>query len=94
MNSYDEELVDLSFRIDRGYIKSSELPNWRDMVRNAFIDGTRKHPTPFSSEWSPDHPVLQAIVERGHGTTCQLRPSFKDRIGFYDSVRTPAVARR
>lgn len=90
-NRYDDELVELSFRIDRGYIKSSELPNWRDLVRNAFIEGTRKHPTPFSPDWPPNHPVLQAFVEREDGDTYMLHSSFKDRIDFYDSSSTPAI---
>ena len=89
---YDEELVDLSIRIDRGYVSQSEMIIWRDMVRNVFYDRTRLHPIPFSDQWGTDHPVLAAFVEKSLGeTTFQFKPSFKERIDFHDSASTPVV---
>lgn len=88
---HDHELVELSFRVDRGYIKRSELTIWRDILRNVFIDGTRNRPIPFSSEWSDDHPVFESLVENGSETMFSMKPSFKERIDFYDSVNTPAI---
>jgi hypothetical protein len=90
-NRFDEDLVELSIRIDRGYIKHTDLPMWRDVLRNAFIDVSRKRPLPFSDQWGPDHPVIQAFVERGRGSSFEMRPSFKDRIDFYDSASSPVV---
>jgi hypothetical protein len=65
---------------------------WRDIVRNVFYHRTRQRPIPFSDQWSPDHPVLAAFVEKSLGdTTFQLHQSFKKRIDFYDSASTPVV---
>lgn len=73
---YDEELVDLSIHIDRGYVSQSEMVIWRDIVRNVFYDSTRRRPIPFSDQWAPDHPVLAAFVEKSLGdTTFQLHQS-------------------
>lgn len=89
---FDEELVELSIRIDRGYVSQSEMVIWRDIVRNVFYDRTRLRPIPFSDQWGPDHPVLEAFVEKSLGeTTFQLKPSFKERIDFHDSATTPVV---
>lgn len=89
---YDEELVELSIHIDRGYVSQSEMVVWRDIVRNVFYDRTRLRPIPFSDQWAPDHPVLEAFVEKSlGGTTFQLHQSFKERIDFYDSASTPVV---
>lgn len=89
---YDEELGELSIRVDRGYVSQSEMVIWRDIVRNVFYERTSLRPIPFSDQWEPDHPVLEAFVEKHlGGTTFQLRPSFKERIDFYDSATTPMV---
>lgn len=90
-HGHDEELLDLAFYLDRGYIKASELVIWRDILRNVFIDRSQQRPVPFSAEWPPDHPVLQAFVERPHGDGFVLKQSFKDRIDFYDSATTPII---
>lgn len=89
---YDEELVELSIRIDRGYVSQSEMVIWRDIVRNVFYDRTRLRPIPFSDQWAPHHPVLAAFVEKSlDDATFQLHQSFKERIDFYDSASTPVV---
>ena len=89
---YDEELVELSVHIDRGYVSKSDMSVWRDLVRNVLFDRSSEHPIPFSDQWAPDHPVIEAFVERSLGETIfQLRQSFKERINFYDSASTPVI---
>lgn len=88
---YDEELLDLAFYIDRGYVKTAELVIWRDILRSVFMSRTLSRPIPFSSEWPVDHPVLKAFVERSRGEGFELKSDFKNRIDFHDSVATPVI---
>ena len=85
------ELVEFRVHLDRGYIKRSEVRFWRDLLRNIFIGETEGHPIPFSTEWAPDHPVLQTFVDQQSGTGFVLKPTFKERIDFCDSATTPVV---
>lgn len=88
---FDDELVELRVHLDRGYVKRSEMLMWRDILRSIFISRTQEQAIPFSTEWGPDHPVLQTFVEQQAGTSVLLKPTFKERIDFYDSASTPVV---
>ena len=90
-NNFDDELVNLHFYLDDGYVKASEIAFWRDILRNIFIDRTIEHPIPFSDQWGPEHPVLQAFVEGEAGSGFLMKADFKTRITFCDSTNTPIV---
>lgn len=91
LGGFDEELEHLKVMIDRGYVKQDDLPRWREVLRNAFINESHLRPITILDTWPDDHPFLQKFVDRGGNGPTLLKPAFRDMIEFYDSAATPEV---
>jgi hypothetical protein len=92
LNYYDDELEHLQILIDRGYVKTDDLPKWRELLRNAVINESMLHPLAFLDTWTEDHPFINRFVENWAGDgPILLKPAFRDAIDFHDSVATPEI---
>ena len=83
------DLAGLSLEIDRSFIRRSEtLALWREYLRSALVDSTRKNPLHTIEEWGPEHPFRKAF---DFGADLDLTPIFRDRMGFVDSQAEAGV---
>lgn len=79
---FDEELDQLAIHVDEGYVQTSVLPTWRDLLRNAIYDSSRSQPLPIMEFWTDEHPFMRAFVQRYEGTHLLTKPEFKQVISF------------
>jgi hypothetical protein len=88
-NGFDDELADLRFKIDEGFLSTSNERKifWKDMLRSHLWQATKTGGgIIFVKEWSDDHPFLATFVARDLGdSSVELTPEFKARIDFYKS---------
>ncbi|MEA2492805.1 MAG: hypothetical protein QOJ29_716 [Thermoleophilaceae bacterium] len=92
LGGYDEELEHLQVLIDRGYVKQDDLPRWRELLRNAFINETGTHPWAFLDTWTEDHPFLRKFIEsRSDDGPTRMKAAWREAIDFHDSVATPEI---
>lgn len=91
LNSFDRELENLKFLIDRGYVKHDDLSRWRELPRNAIINESQKHPLTTLDTWTDDHPFLTKFIAKGGNGPTIFTPAFRETINFYDSEATPEI---
>jgi hypothetical protein len=91
LNGFDRELEHLKVMVDRGYVKHDDLVRWRELLRNAIINESEKHPLATLDTWSDDHPFLTKFIAKGRNGPTLLTPAFRETIDFYDSQATPEV---
>jgi hypothetical protein len=91
-NGFDDELGDLRFKLDEGFLSTSDERKtfWKDMLRSHLWQATRTRGGLITiKEWSNDHPFLATFVARDLGDSrVELTPEFKERIAFYKSHET------
>lgn len=89
---FDEELGDLRFRLDEGFLSTSEEKKvfWKDMRRSHLWQATKTGGGLITmKEWNDDHPFLKTFIERDLGDgRVELTHELKKRIDFYRSHET------
>jgi len=81
---FDDELGELRYFIDRGFIRSA--PDfWKDVLRSSLMHATQIEPIVVVDTWDDTHPFMSTFVERTVEDFIQLTPEFRNRFEFYDS---------
>lgn len=87
---FDEELADLRFSIDEGFIRGG--PDfWKDLLRSNLMQATQREPTIEITTWPADHPFLATFVEESVGDYRQMSNECKRRFEFRDSTESVEV---
>ena len=91
-NRFDVELGDLRFKLDEGFLSTSEEKKlfWKDMLRSHLWQATKTRGGLITiKEWKDDHPFLKTFVARDLGDgRVELTPEFRERLDFYKSHET------
>jgi hypothetical protein len=91
-NGFDDELGDLRFKLDEGFLSTSNEKKvfWKDMLRSHLWQATKTRGALITiKEWGDDHPFLKTFVARDLGDgKVELTPEFRERIAFYKSHET------
>jgi hypothetical protein len=91
-NGFDDELGDLRFKLDQGFISTSDEKKlfWKDMLRSHLWQATKTGGGLITiEEWEEDHPFLETFIEGDLGDgRVVLAPEFRNRIDFYKSHET------
>jgi hypothetical protein len=91
LGDFDEELGEMSWAIDLGFLKDRSTPNWKELLRSGLIQATQREPLIQISEWKPDHPFLKTFFREGRGKFGVFTKEFTRRIQFYDSARVVEI---
>jgi hypothetical protein len=89
---FEDDLGDLYFKLDEGFLSTSEEKKtfWKDMLRSHLWQATKTGTGIVTiREWDDDHPFLATFFEAdlGEGRVV-LTHEFKKRIEFYKSHET------
>ena len=91
-NGFDEELGDLRFKLDEGFLSTSEDRKrfWKDLLRSHIWQASYAGGGIVSiEEWTDDHPFNKTFIEKDlGGNRSELTHEFKNRIQFYKSHET------
>ena len=91
-NGFDEELGDLQFKLDEGFLSTSEDRKrfWKDLLRSHIWQATYTQGGLISiEEWTDDHPFNKTFIHKDlDGNNAELTHEFKNRIQFYKSHET------
>ncbi len=83
VNSFDDELEFLQFKIDQDFIsKGAKNIYWKEILRNQLWS---RHGITRIKEWDKNHPFLRIFVEEENGHKLILTNELKNRINFYNS---------
>lgn len=88
---FDEELGDLQFKLDEGFLSTSEDRKrfWKDLLRSHIWQATYERGLISIKEWTDEHPFNKTFIEKElGGDRVQLTHEFKNRIQFYKSHET------
>lgn len=91
-NEFDDELGDLRFKLDEGFISTSDEKKlfWKDMLRSHLWQATKMGGGLITiKEWDDDHPFLKTFIDDDLGDgRVVLSPEFRNRIDFHKSHET------
>jgi hypothetical protein len=91
-NEFDEELGDLQFKLDEGFLSTSEDRKrfWKDLLRSHIWQATYTGGGLVSiKEWTDEHPFNKTFIEKDLADDkAELTHEFKNRIQFYKSHET------
>lgn len=91
-NSFDGELGDLQFKLDEGFLSTSEDRKrfWKDLLRSHIWQTTYTMGGLISiEEWTDEHPFNKTFIHKDlGGNNVELTHEFKTRIQFYKSHQT------
>jgi len=83
VNSFDNELGFLQYKIDKDFIhKGAKEIYWKEILRNQLWS---RHGITRVKEWDKNHPFLKTFVKEEKGNRFVIKNEFKNRINFYNS---------
>ncbi|MHB9003909.1 MAG: DUF3800 domain-containing protein [Coriobacteriia bacterium] len=63
---YEEELIRLSYLIDRDFVRQERTRAfWLELLRNQVWHQSKMHPLPMLDTWDDNHPVVAAYTRNG-----------------------------
>ena len=84
VNSFDNELEFLQYKIDKDFIsKGAKEKYWKEILRNQLW--STGHGITRLKEWKKKHPFLSTFVKEEKGDKFVIKNEFKNRINFYNS---------
>ncbi len=85
LGKFDEELSELQWYIDLGFLKDKSTMYWKELLRSGLIQSSQREPIIQITEWPDDHPFLTTFIEQSKGPYSKFNREFAKRINFYDS---------